>query len=54
MKADLHCSHCEISYFVRWNPLDFNDGGVDPLEEAEDDSYPEFCPFCGSPAEDEA
>jgi hypothetical protein len=55
MKADLYCSHCEITYHVRWNLVDFDDGGRDPLDEQEgkEETYPEFCPFCGSSAEDE-
>ena len=56
MKADLYSSHCDITYHVRWNRLDADDGVRDPLdidEDAKEEAYPEFCPFCGSSAEDE-
>jgi len=56
MKSDFYCSHCEISYFVRWNPMDFDDGGHDLLDEEiqnKEESWPMYCPFCASIADEE-
>jgi len=54
----MFCSHCEISYYIRWNPRDTgHDDAKDPLDddglEEAKELFPEFCPFCGASAEEE-
>ena len=61
MKIQFECSVCSAIYTVAYSQpdpvhddTDYSEDVDITIEESEEDIYPEFCPFCGAHASEDA
>jgi hypothetical protein len=51
MNGEFYCSHCDISFYLRWN-LQRIEADEDDYDSEERELVADYCPFCGKMTEE--